>query len=283
MSLVSMTASVEPAEVAPAPSSASVARAGSGRLLRPALGLLLPIAVAVSWELAVRQGLASGRLVPPPSVIFQTFADLARTGELELHAGATLSRVIAGFAFGVVAGTVLGAITGYSALTNRLVDPTLQALRAIPSIAWVPLFILWFGIFEASKIILIAVGVFFPVYLGVMGAVMSVDRKIVEVGRAFRLSGTAMVRRILLPAVMPAYVISLRAGMGLGWMFVVAAEFMGASTGLGFLLIDGQQLGKPAQIVAAIVAFAILGKATDWLIVLLSAPFLRWEDRFARV
>jgi sulfonate transport system permease protein len=283
MSLVSMTASVEPAEVAPAPSSASVARAGSGRLLRPALGLLLPVAVAVSWELAVRQGLASGRLVPPPSVIFQTFADLARTGELELHAGATLSRVIAGFAFGVVAGTVLGAITGYSALTNRLVDPTLQALRAIPSIAWVPLFILWFGIFEASKIILIAVGVFFPVYLGVMGAVMSVDRKIVEVGRAFRLSGTAMVRRILLPAVMPAYVISLRAGMGLGWMFVVAAEFMGASTGLGFLLIDGQQLGKPAQIVAAIVAFAILGKATDWLIVLLSAPFLRWEDRFARV
>jgi sulfonate transport system permease protein len=283
MSLVSMTASVEPAEVAPAPSSASVARAGSGRLLRPALGLLLPVAVAVSWELAVRQGFASGRLVPPPSVIFQTFADLAGTGELELHAGATLSRVIAGFAFGVVAGTVLGAITGYSALTNRLVDPTLQALRAIPSIAWVPLFILWFGIFEASKIILIAVGVFFPVYLGVMGAVMSVDRKIVEVGRAFRLSGTAMVRRILLPAVMPAYVISLRAGMGLGWMFVVAAEFMGASTGLGFLLIDGQQLGKPAQIVAAIVAFAILGKATDWLIVLLSAPFLRWEDRFARV
>ena len=283
MSLVSMTASVEPAEVAPAPSSASVARAGSGRLLRPALGLLLPVAVAVSWELAVRQGFASGRLVPPPSVIFQTFADLARTGELELHAGATLSRVIAGFAFGVVAGTVLGAITGYSALTNRLVDPTLQALRAIPSIAWVPLFILWLGIFESSKITLIAVGVFFPVYLGVMGAVMSVDRKIVEVGRAFRLSGTAMVRRILLPAVMPAYVISLRAGMGLGWMFVVAAEFMGASTGLGFLLIDGQQLGKPAQIVAAIVAFAILGKATDWLIVLLSAPFLRWEDRFARV
>ena len=283
MSLVSMTASVEPAEVAPAPSSASVARAGSGRLLRPALGLLLPVAVAVSWELAVRHGFASGRLVPPPSVIFQTFADLARTGELELHAGATLSRVIAGFAFGVVAGTVLGAITGYSALTNRLVEPTLQALRAIPSIAWVPLFILWFGIFEASKIILIAVGVFFPVYLGVMGAVMSVDRKIVEVDRAFRLSGTAMVRRILLPAVMPAYVISLRAGMGLGWMFVVAAEFMGASTGLGFLLIDGQQLGKPAQIVAAIVAFAILGKATDWLIVLLSAPFLRWEDRFARV
>jgi sulfonate transport system permease protein len=172
----------------------------------------------------------------------------------------------------------VGALAGYFGLLYRLIDPALQGLRAVPSIAWVPLFILWFGIFEASKIILIAVGVFFPVYLGVMGAVLSVDRKIVEVGRAFRLSGFAMIRRILLPAVLPAYVLSLRAGLGLGWMFVLAAEFLGASSGLGFLLIDGQQLGKPAQIVAAILAFAILGKLSDWLIVLASAPFLRWED-----
>jgi sulfonate transport system permease protein len=253
-----------------------------GKLLRPALGLLLPVTLALGWEIAVRMGLSNGRLVPPPSVIWNTFADLAATGELQLHALATLSRVATGFVLGVAAGTLFGAITGYSGLSRRVLDPSLQALRSIPSIAWVPLFILWFGIFEASKIILIAVGVFFPVYLGVMGAVVSVDRKIVEVGRAFRLSGAAMVRRILLPAVMPAYVISLRAGLGLGWMFVVAAEFLGASTGLGFLLIDGQQLGKPAQIVAAIVAFAILGKSTDWLIASIAAPFLRWEDRFAR-
>jgi sulfonate transport system permease protein len=114
-----------------------------------------------------------------------------------------------------------------------------------------------------------------------MGAVLSVDRKIVEVGRVFRLSGSAMVWRILLPAIAPAYVIALRAGLGLGWMFVVAAEFMGASEGLGFLLIDGQQLGKPAQIVAAIVAFALLGKLTDWIVASVAAPFLRWEDAFA--
>jgi sulfonate transport system permease protein len=253
-----------------------------GRWARPVLGLLLPVGLAVFWELAVRFGVSNGRLVPPPSVIFKTFADLASTGELQQHAAATLWRVWWGFVFGVAAGTAVGAVAGYSALTHRLVDPTLQALRSIPSIAWVPLFILWFGIFEASKIILIAVGVFFPVYLGVMGAVLSVDRKIVEVGRAFRLSGFAMIRRILLPAVLPAYVLSLRAGLGLGWMFVVAAEFLGASSGLGFLLIDGQQLGKPAQIVAAIVAFAILGKLSDWLIVLVSAPFLRWEDVVTR-
>jgi sulfonate transport system permease protein len=249
---------------------------------RPGLGLVLPLGLALFWEIAVHLGLSNGRLVPPPSVIFNTFADLARTGELQQHAAATLWRVGWGFVFGVAGGTILGALAGYSALLYRLVDPTLQGLRAVPSIAWVPLFILWFGIFEASKIILIAVGVFFPVYLGVMGAVLSVDRKIVEVGRAFRLSGLAMIRRILLPAVLPAYVLSLRAGLGLGWMFVLAAEFLGASSGLGFLLIDGQQLGKPAQIVAAIVAFAILGKLSDWLLVLVSAPFLRWEDVVVR-
>ena len=277
MSVVAMTAPVDRSADRP-----DRPRAWASRLARPALGFVLPVLPALIWEIAVRGGLASGRLVPPPSVILTTLTDLAQAGELQTHVAVTLWRVAMGFALGVVGGTVLGAITGYSGLSYRLVDPTLQALRAIPSIAWVPLFILWFGIFEESKVALIAVGVFFPVYLGVMGAVLSVDRKIVEVGRAFRLSGAAMVRRILLPAVMPAYVISLRAGLGLGWMFVVAAEFMGASRGLGFLLIDGQQLGKPAQIVAAIVAFAVLGKLTDWLVVLASAPFLRWEDRAAQ-
>jgi sulfonate transport system permease protein len=248
------------------------------RLMRPALGFILPVGAAVIWEVVVRMGWASGRLAPPPSVVFATFVDLARSGELQRDTLVTLERVAAGFALGVAVATVLGAAAGYSPLIRRLLDPTLQALRAIPSIAWIPLFILWLGIFEASKVTLIAVGVFFPVYLGLMGAIQSVDRKLVEVGRAFRLSDIAMVRRILLPAVLPAYVISLRSGLGLGWMFVVAAELMGASEGLGYLLIDGQQLGKPAEIVAAIVAFAIVGKATDWLIALAAAPFLRWED-----
>jgi sulfonate transport system permease protein len=246
----------------------------------PLLGLVLPVGLAVAWEIAVRMGLSDGRLVPPPSRIWATLTELAGTGELQRHVAVTVGRVAAGFAFGVAAGTLAGAITGYSALLRRLLDPSLQALRAIPSIAWVPLFILWLGIFESSKITLIAVGVFFPVYLGVMGAVLSVDRKIVEVGRVFRLSGEQMVRRILLPAVLPAYVIALRSGLGLGWMFVVAAELLGASEGLGYLLVDGQQLGKPAQIVAAIVVFAVIGKTTDWLLSAAAAPFLRWEDRY---
>jgi len=273
MSLVTMTIAAQGtgSEVRSAPQRRA-------RWMRPMLGLVLPVTLAVVWELIVRMGWASGRLAPPPSVIFATFVDLARTGELQNDTLVTLGRVAAGFALGVAVATVLGAAAGYSATVRRLLDPTIQALRAIPSIAWIPLFILWLGIFEASRIALVAVGVFFPVYLGLMGAIQSVDRKLVEVGRAFRLSDTEMVRRILLPAVLPAYVISLRSGLGLGWMFVVAAELMGASQGLGYLLIDGQQLGKPAEIIAAIVAFAIVGKASDWLIVLVAAPFLRWED-----
>jgi len=251
------------------------------RHARPVLGLLLPVGLALAWELVVAWGWSNGRLVPPPSKVFAAILELARSGELSRHVLATLGRVAAGFGLGVVAGTLLGAISGYWGLARRLLDPTVQALRAIPSIAWVPLFILWLGIFETSKVALIGVGVFFPVYLGVMGAIMSVDRKIVEVGRIFRLSGATMIRRILLPAVLPAYVVSLRVGLGLGWMFVVAAEFMGASEGLGYLLIDGQQLGKPAQILAAITIFAILGETTDWLIELGTTPLLRWQDAFS--
>ena len=277
MTVVSMDAGIELVTAPPASRSNGLAR-----FARPLLGLLVPVVLAVGWEVAVRAGLSNGRLVPPPSRIYAQFDELARSGELLRHVTATLLRVAAGFGVGTGLGTVLGAISGYSTLMRRLIDPSLQALRAVPSIAWIPLFILWLGIFETSKVALIAAGVFFPVYLGVMGAVMSVDRKIVEVGRVFRLSGVQMVWRILFPAVLPAYVIALRAGLGLGWMFVVAAEFMGASEGLGYLLIDGQQLGKPAEIVAAIVAFALLGKTTDWLIVGVTAPFLRWEDRFAR-
>jgi sulfonate transport system permease protein len=273
MSVVTMTIAAEGASAPVQPAAPKRRRLG-----RSMLGLVLPVALAVAWELIVRVGWASGRLAPPPSVIFNEFVELARTGDLQSNTLVTLGRVAAGFGFGVIVATVLGAAAGYSPLVRRLLDPSLQALRAIPSIAWVPLFVLWLGIFEASKITLIAVGVFFPVYLGVMGAIQSVDRKLVEVGRAFRLSDFAMVRRILLPAVLPAYVISLRSGLGLGWMFVAAAELLGASQGLGYLLLDGQQLGKPAEIVAAIVAFAVVGKATDWLIVLIAAPFLRWED-----
>jgi sulfonate transport system permease protein len=245
---------------------------------RAGLGLVLPLLLAIGWEIAVDTGLASGRLLPPPSRIGATLWDLAASGDLWMHVEATLIRVGLGFLCGAAAGILAGALVATVPVLRWLVDPSLQALRAVPSLAWVPLFILWFGILETPKVLLIAVGVFFPVYVGVAGAIASVDRKLVEVGRIFRLSRLALARRILLPAVLPATLIGLRTGLGLGFLFVVAAELMGASEGLGYLLVDGQQFSKPDQIVAAIIAFAVVGKLADMALITLTHPLTRWQD-----
>ena len=242
------------------------------------VGLIIPVGLAIVWELAVRNGLAPGRLMPPPSRLAQTAWSLARSGELQIHVLATMTRVLLGFAIGAAAGTLLGMLNGASPLAARLLDPSIQALQAIPSIAWVPLFILWLGIFETSKLALIALGVFFPIYLGIFSAIQSVDRKLIEVGRVFGLSRTGIALRITWPAVMPVWIASLRTGLGLGFMFVVAAELMGASEGLGYLLMDGQQMGRADSILVAMIVFALLGKASDSVLLALSRPVLRWQD-----
>ncbi len=272
-----MMPSSPPTPSSPVPGTRRKGAGPSGRWL---LGLILPLVIVLGWELLANYHVINDRLMPAPSRVWTTLVKLAVSGELLVHIVATLRRVVLGFLFGVAAATVLGALTGYSTLARRLLDPTLQALRAIPSIAWVPLFILWFGIFETSKVILIAVGVFFPIYLALSDAIPAVDRKLVEVARVYRFSPAEMTRRVLLPATLPAYLTALRSGLGLGWMFVVAAELMGASEGLGYLLVDGQETGNPTRIIAAIAVFAVLGKLTDWGLALLSARLLVWQDAF---
>jgi len=245
---------------------------------KPLLGWLLPALLALIWEAACRTGLVAPNLLPAPSAIFFTLYRLAATGDLWLHLGATIYRLGLGFALGTLFGTLLGALTGASVLARQVLDPMIQGLRSVPSIAWVPLFILWLGIFESSKIVLIAVGVFFPVYLNLMIGIAQVDRKLVEVGRVHRLSRAALVWRILLPASLPSYITGLRGGLGLGWMFVVAAELMAASEGVGFLLIDGQQTGRPALVIGAILLFAMLGKTSDLLLARIGKSLLGWQD-----
>lgn len=259
------------------PAQAAVAPRPARRWQWP-LGAVLPLLLLAAWEGLARAGALPPNLLPAPSRVLATIGELARTGELWQHLGLTLGRVALGFLLGSTLATALGALTGYLPLMRRLLDPLLQGVRNIPSLAWVPLFILWMGIYETSKVVLIAVGVFFPVYLGVMSGIQNVDRKLVEVGRVYRLSGLALVRRVFLPATLPAYFVGLRNGLGLGWMFVVAAEIMGANKGLGFLLIDGQMTGRPQTILASILLFAVLGRSTDALLSGLGRRLLRWQD-----
>lgn len=246
------------------------------------LAFPVPLLLLAIWETLSRVGIFPDHILPAPSVVFFTIVSLGSSGELWEHLGITLIRVFLGFLFGSLFAVILGAFVGFSRKAELLFDPLLQAFRSIPSLAWVPLFILWMGIGEPSKVALIAVGVFFPVYLNIASGIHGVDRKLVEVGQIYQLSRLALIRRIILPAAMPSFLVGLRGGLGLGWMFVVAAELMGASEGLGYLLTLGRNTYAPEIIIASIVLFAVLGKMTDALLKKLERRTLHWQDRFER-
>ena len=243
------------------------------------LGFVIPLGILITWEVLARLQVLPANWLPAPTVIAKTIYEMAVTGDLWKHVGVTVARVAAGFVIGATGGTLFGALTGYFPLARRLLDPLLQSLRSVPSIAWVPLFLLWLGIQETSKIALISLGAFFPVYLNLSLAMRHVDLKLLEVGRLYRLSSVAMVRRLILPAVLPEYIVGLRSGLGLAWMFVVAAELLGSSSGIGFLMIDGQMTGRAAIILGSVLLFAICGKAGDWIMSLAGAKLLGHRAR----
>ena len=247
------------------------------KLPQPIIGIILPIIIILIWHFLALTETIRSNLLPPPQEVINEILILTRDGSLFSHILITLSRVFYGFIFGAIAATVLGVLTGVSPLMRRFFDPTIQALKAVPSLAWVPLFILWFGIFEDSKIALISVGVFFPIYLNLMMGIRQIDKKMVEVAHVYNLNSFQTIRWILLPGIIPEWVTGLRSGLALGWMFVIAAELMGASEGLGYLMIDGQMTGRPALIIGALILFAMIGKLTDELIYVSAKPFLKWK------
>ena len=224
----------------------------------------LPLLALSSWEALVRLGWLPAYQMPAPSGILLTLVELAR-GELWGHVGASLA---------------VGTWVGLSRRAEAYLEPSFQALRAIPSLAWVPLLLLWFGIDETPKIVLIALGAFFPVYLALVAGVRGVDRKWVELGRLYRLSRFALVRRILLPAALPNLFTGLRGALSLSWMFLVAAELIAATQGLGYLLSDGRETSRPDLVIAAILVLAALGKLSDGLLRSLERRALRWRDSF---
>lgn len=243
-------------------------------------GLVLPLALLVLLEALVRLDWIPAHQLPAPSQVGQTLWWLAAGGELWGHIGVSLARVAAGFAIGAALAVLIGAWVGLSRRAESYLEPTFQALRAIPSLAWVPLLLLWLGIDETPKVVLIALGAFFPVYLALLAGIRNVDRKLVEVGRLHRLSGVALTRRILLPAALPSLFTGLRGALSLSWMFLVAAELIAATQGLGYLLSDGRETSRPDLVIAAILLLAVLGKLSDGLLKQLETRALHWRDSF---
>lgn len=255
-------------------------RAAGSRRRRVAhivLGALLPIAILALWQAASTLGWIPAYRLPTPESLVVAAIDLGERGLLGLYVAISTQRVLIGFAIGAIVGLVLGAIVGLSRLADGALAPTIGALRAVPSLAWAPLLLLYLGFGEDSKVVLIAIGAAFPVYTTVAGALRHVDRQLVELGRAYGYTGVSLLTTVQLPAIVPAVISGLRLALAQAWLFLVAAELVGSSMGLGFLLIESQNNGRIDRLFLAIVLLAILGKTTDALVGLLEKRLLkRW-------
>lgn len=241
-----------------------------------ALGLLLPLALLALWQWLSTNGTYSRSQLPTPASVLDAARELLDRGTLGGHIAITVQRVLIGFGIGAGLGLVVGSVVGLSRTASRLLSPTIQALRAVPSLAWVPLLVLWMGIHESPKITLVAIGAFFPVFTTVAAGFASTDRKLIEVGRAYGLRGTSLVTGVLLPAAAPTIFAGLRLGLAQAWLFVVAAELIASSKGLGFLLIDSQNTLRTDILLLSIVLLALLGKLSDLVLSTVEKRVLRW-------
>lgn len=241
----------------------------------PALGFIVPLALLGAWQLVTAIELVPSFRLPSPAEVVLAGVDLAQRGLLGPYVGISVQRVLIGFAMGAAVGLALGAVVGLSRYVDALLGPTIGGFRAVPSLAWVPLLILYIGINEDSKVILIAIGALFPVYTTVAGALRHVDPHLVELGRAYGLGRFQLLRQVQLPAVVPSVVSGLRLALAQSWLFLVAAELIASSMGLGFLLVDSQNNGRVDRMFLTIILLGILGKTTDALIGLLERYLLR--------
>jgi sulfonate transport system permease protein len=239
------------------------------------LGLVVPGLLLLAWQWATATGVFAFYELPPPATVWEAALDLGGRGELSVHVAISAQRVLLGFGAGAALGTLVGAWVGLSRWSSVLLSPTIGAIRAVPSLAWIPLLLIWLKIGEDSKVTLIAIGAFFPVYTTVSAALRHVDPHLVEVGRAYGLNRARLFTRVQLPAVVPSLVSGLRLALAQSWLFLVAAELAGASMGLGFLLTDSQNNGRVDRLVLAIVLLALLGKLTDGVIGLAEKRLLR--------
>jgi sulfonate transport system permease protein len=217
----------------------------------------------VIWQFVTATAVFSASQLPPPADVVAALGELLRRGQLWIHLEASISRVLLGYLAGAAAALALGSLVGLSVVARTLLAPTVAAFRTVPSLAWVPLLLLWFGIDETPKLLLVAIGAFFPIYTTTASALSHVDAQLLEVGRAYGRHGVSLLTTVMLPAAAPELVNGLRLGLANAWLFLVAAELIASSKGLGFLLIDSQNTGRTDVMLLAIILLAALGKLSD--------------------
>lgn len=224
---------------------------------------LVPAAILVLWIAAGAAHWFEPDQLAPPGRVLAELGSLWQRGILQQDLLASSLRVFTGFAIALVLAVVLGTLVGLNRTVERALDPTLQAIRSVPSLAWVPLLLLWLGIGEPAKITLIAIGAFFPIYVNLVAGIHGADRKLVEVARVLNVAPLRTAIRVVLPAAYPSLIVGARIGLTQAWLFLVAAELLASSSGLGYLLSEGQQISRPDEILVAILLLAMLGKLSE--------------------
>ena len=237
------------------------------------------------WQLVSSSGLISEQKLPPPTSVWHTALTLITTsspayGTLQGAMVVSLQRVAIGFAVGGLIGLLVGLIAGLSRLGEYSVDPPMQMLRTVPIFGLIPVFIVWFGIGQLPKVLLIALGASIPLYLNTFAGIRSVDGKLAEAGQSLGLSKTEMIRHILLPGALPQILVGLRQSLGIAWLALVVAEQINANAGLGFIINQGQAFLNNSVIFVALLVYCVLGLLTDALVRLLERRALSWRRSF---
>ena len=254
-------------------------RRESGRVSRLSLArrALGPILVVAAWAISTSLGLVDPSVLPSPADLGGTVARLWQEQSLAHQVGVSLSRAAVGGGLGVILGLVLGVAAGLFRLGEELFDALLQMLRTVPFLALVPLFIVWFGIDETPKLILIALATTFPMYLNTYAGVRNVDRKVIEAAKTFGLTGPRLIREVVLPLALPSILTGLRFASGVSVLVLIAAEQINASAGLGYLLNTAQLYQQVDVILVCIAIYAALGLGADLIVRMLERLLMPWR------
>jgi sulfonate transport system permease protein len=249
--------------------------------VRNILPWVLPIGLLVVWQTATRAGLISARILPAPGDVLAAAVRMARSGELFRHIAVSSARAAAGFALGGAIGFVFGLLTGVSETASRLFNSSFQMIRNVPHLALIPLFILWFGIDERAKLYLVALGVFFPIYLNTYHGARTVDAGLLEMGRVYGLTSRELFRQVIFPGALPSILVGVRFALGITWLTLIVAETIAASSGIGYLTMNAREFLQTDVVVLGILIYALLGKLADLATAWLERRCLSWHPAFA--